>query len=239
MTPAVVYYRCSGVAAEFGDTFERQSAAVRKYAAANDIEIVDEYRDAGVSGRTELEHRSGLAACLERVENNGVKLVLVESADRLARDSMVGEVIIRQFQKAGCRVISASGGVDLTSGDDSNPTAKMIRQILAVVAEFDRCVTVLKLRAARERQRAKGGRCEGRLRFGSKPGEQKTLEQIHMLAKHRFDAEEIAKELNRTIEVYPTRMGKRWHAGTVSKILKREVTNAFGGCGAEGEHDEN
>lgn len=167
-TSAVAYMRCSGVAAEFGDTFERQTAAVTKYATENDIEIVDEYRDAGVPGKTELQDRPGLAACLERVENNGVKLVLVESADRLARDSMVSEVIIRQFQKAGCKVISASGGVDLTLGDDSNPTAKMIRQILAVVAEFDRCVTVLKLRAARERKRATGGRCEGRKPYGSR-----------------------------------------------------------------------
>lgn len=219
MTPAVAYMRCSGVAAEFGDTFERQSAAVEKYAAANDIEIVDEYRDAGVSGRTELEHRSGLAACLERVENNGVKLVLVESADRLARDSMVGEVIIRQFQKVGCKVISASGGVDLTSGDDSNPTAKMIRQILAVVAEFDRCVTVLKLRAARERQRSKGGRCEGRKQFGTRPGEQAVLLDIQHLAVD-YNAAQIAIVLNKN--GIPTRMGKRWHSGTVSKILKRQ-----------------
>lgn len=221
MTPAVIYLRCSGQGQIEGDTWNRQLSAVRSYAAANEIEIVDEYRDEGVSGKTELEHRSGLAACLERVENNGVKLVLVESADRLARDSMVGEVIIRQFQKAGCKVISASGGVDLTSGDDSNPTAKMIRQILAVVAEFDRCVTVLKLRAARERQRAKGGRCEGRRPFGHRPGEEATLRLIVARGAAGCRPDDIAAMLN--LYRHPTRMGKQWHAGTISKILKREV----------------
>jgi DNA invertase Pin-like site-specific DNA recombinase len=219
MTPAVCYLRCSGAGQIGGDTWDRQLSAIRGYSAANDIEILDEYKDEGISGKTELEHRTGLAACLERVENNGVKLVLVESADRLARDSMVAEVIIRQFQKAGCRVISASGGVDLTSGDDSNPTAKLIRQILACVAEFDRCVTVLKLRAARDRQRSKVGRCEGRKPYGTFTAELTTWRQIKLFAEGGWDARQIADWLNQHGKA--TRMGKRWHAGTVSKILKR------------------
>jgi len=220
MTPAVAYMRCSGVAAEFGDTFDRQQVSVQKYAQANDIEIVFEYRDAGVSGRLELEHRAGLAACLERVENNGVKLVLVESADRLARDSVVSEYIIRQFQKVGCKVIAASGGVDLTLGDETNPTAKMIRQILAVVAEFDRNVTTIKLRVARERLRAKNGKCEGRKAYGTKDElEAQVIKTITLYAK-LWDAKRIAQHLNDS--KIPTRMGKRWHAATVSKILRRQ-----------------
>ena len=79
--------------------------------------------------------------------------MIVESSDRLARDMIVAEVIIREFQKIGVKVISASGGVDLTEGNDANPTAKLIRRILAAVAEFDRCVIVLKLRGARDARR--------------------------------------------------------------------------------------
>jgi hypothetical protein len=37
--------------------------------------------------------------------------------------------------------------------------------------EFDRCVTVFKLRDARERIRAREGRLEGRKAFGDTPGE--------------------------------------------------------------------
>jgi hypothetical protein len=39
------------------------------------------------------------------------------------------------------------------------------------VSEFDRRVTVMKLKAARERKRSRGERCEGRKPFGSFPGE--------------------------------------------------------------------
>lgn len=214
---AVAYMRCSGMGQTLGDTWERQTSAIHSYAIANDIEIVDEYRDEGISGKTELEGRSGLAACLERVENNGVKLVLVESADRLARDSLIAEIIIRQFQKAGVRVVTAAGGVDLTAGDDSNPTAKLVRQILASVAEFDRAVTVLKLKAARDRKKFKTGRCEGKKPFGYKPGEQETLNTILKLSADDKTSSEIADYLNS--RHVPTRYGGMWASGTIRKIL--------------------
>lgn len=221
MTSAVLYMRCSGVGQIEGDTWERQTLACNKYAATHEIQIVEIYRDEGVSGKTELECRAGLAACLERVENNGVKLVIVESADRLARDSMIAEVIIRQFQKAGVRVIAASGGVDLTAGDDSNPTAKLIRQILAAVAEFDRCVTVLKLRAARERKKAKNGSCEGRKPFGVLPEEMATRDLILNMHDMGHGPARIALQLNH--ESIPSKYGKRWHPATISKILRRSA----------------
>jgi len=220
-THAVIYMRCSGMGQVIGDTWDRQQSACRKYAEANEIEIVAEYRDEGLSGKTELEGRAGLAACLERVENNGVKLVIVESADRLARDSMIAELIVRQFQKAGVRVIAASGGVDLTAGDDSNPTAKLIRQILASVAEFDRCVTVLKLRAARERKKAKTGRCEGRLPYGMLPGEADVLYRITEMHRLHTKPSAIAWCLNETKT--PTRHGLKWHSATIHKILTRSA----------------
>ncbi len=42
--------------------------------------------------------------------SNGVKIVLVENATRLARDLMVGEVILQQLTNAGCQVIAADSG---------------------------------------------------------------------------------------------------------------------------------
>lgn len=237
MIEAVGYMRCSGMAFD-GETWDRQEEAINKYAAANDIRIVEWFRDEHVPGKTEMHNRPGLAACMARVDSNCVKLVLVEISDRLARDSMVSELIIREFQKSGVRVVSASGGVDLTAGDDTNPTAKLVRQILAAVAEFDRCVIVLKLRAARERLRAQNGRCEGRKPYGTKLGEAGEFWAIVQKANDGWTPENIAAELNE--RQVPTRQGKRWHAATVSKIISRHesagTTLPKGGtlCG----HDE-
>lgn len=219
---AVSYLRCSGDAQKLGDTWERQQAAVNGYAVANSISIVSEFRDEGVTGKMELENRGGLSDCLRYVKDHKISLVLIESSDRLARDMIVAEVVVREFQKIGVRVVSASGGVDLTAGDDSNPTAKLIRQILAAIAEFDRCVTVLKLRAARDRKRKANGKCDGRKAFGEKPEERDTLEMILTL---RFGGEtfsSIANILNGSN--FRSRTGAKWRASTVAKIVAREET---------------
>ena len=222
-TQAYAYLRVSGTGQVDGDGFPRQREAIEKYARANGIEISQEYRDEGVSGTKDMDNRPGLAAMLDAVESNGVRLVLIERADRLARDLIVGEIILSQFRAAGVRVVSADGGVDLTVSDD-DPTRRLIRQILGAVSEYDKTVTVLKLRAARARIRQKDGRCEGRKPFGSRPGEQETIARMKELRRKpkgesRMGYHRIAQVLNG--EGLATRTGKLWSAMTVQRILER------------------
>ena len=219
MIQSVIYLRVSGDSQISGDGFPRQRELCQKYASQNGIQIAQEFRDEGVSGKMELEGRAGLSECLQYVREHGIGLVLCESSDRLARDMIVAEVIIREFQKVGVKVISASGGVDLTEGNDANPTAKLIRQILAAVAEFDRCVVVLKLRGARQRIKERDGKCEGRKQFGGKDGEKDILDRMIALRADGQNPEQIAGILNN--DAIPTRMGKPWKAPTIAKILKR------------------
>lgn len=218
MTKAFGYLRVSGTGQIDGDGLVRQRDKIEKYAAAHDIEIVEWFTDGAVKGKTELENRPGLAALLDRVESNGVRIVIIEIADRLARDIIVSEIIIRQFIKAQCKIILADGGMDLTAGDDSNPTAKLVRQILGAVAEFDRCIIVLKLRAARDRIRRNGGRCEGKKPYGAKPGESQLLERIKEMRQHKRMGQ-IADQLNS--DAVPTRSGKPWKPAMVAKILRK------------------
>ena len=222
-TEAYAYLRVSGRAQIEGHGFDRQRDTIRRYAKTNHIEIAGEYRDEGVSGSRELADREGLAAMLDALESNGVCIVLVERADRLARDLMVSEVILGQFRDIGAKVIAADGGVELTVSDD-DPTRKLIRQVLGAVSEFDKGVTVLKLRAARDRKRRTEGRCEGRKPYGTRPGEQKVVNRIHQLRRKpklrkRMSVAKIADVLNK--EGWPTRMGGQWKPGTVWQILRR------------------
>jgi DNA invertase Pin-like site-specific DNA recombinase len=185
--------------------------------------IVDEFTDGGVSGKNELEDRPGLGLLIFRIEQNGVRIVLVETAMRLARDLMVGEIILERFRKLGVKVIEVSGGNDLTVGDD-NPTSRLIRQILGAVAEFEKSVLVGKLRAARQRQKLRHGRCEGRKPFGTFPGEAEIVEKIKAMRKkprkgERLSFAAIAEQLNE--EGVPTRTGKPWSPSTVGNILGR------------------
>ena len=224
--PAVAYMRCSGLGQADGDTWDRQESAVRKYAAGNGLTVADGdwFRDVGVSGTKDMGDRPGLAALLDRVESNGVRVVLVENATRLARDLMVSEVILQQLRDAGCRVISCDSGTDLIDESDDDPTRRLIRQVLGAVAEFDRRVTVLKLRAARERIRRRSGTCEGRKPYGSRPGEAAVIERIRELHRKphngpRRSLQSIADVLN--AEGVPTRTGKQWSKGTLHQIINR------------------
>jgi DNA invertase Pin-like site-specific DNA recombinase len=220
---AYSYLRVSGKGQVDGDGFPRQRAAIGRYAKAQGIEIVEEYRDAAVSGERELADRKGLAAVLAAVQTGEVRTVLIERADRLARDLIVGEIILSQFRAAGVAVWSAEGGVDLTAADD-DPTKRLIRQILGAVAEYDKTVTVLKLRAARERMRRQTGRCEGVKPYGYRPGEPEVIARMRQLRRKpqgepRLGYHRIAKILN--AEGRPTRTGSPWTSSTVRKVLLR------------------
>ena len=123
--------------------------------------------------------------------------MLVERADRVARDLMVSEVILGQFRQAGVRVIAVDSGTDLTVADD-DPTKTMIRQILGAVSQFEKSVIVHMLRAARERKKRKDGRCEGRKPFGHHPGEQMVIERIRDLGANRVESVECPRRTWRT-----------------------------------------
>ena len=227
-TPAVAYLRCSGLGQADGDTWDRQRASISKYASRKGLTVddADWFQDVGVSGTKDLGDRPGLAALLDRVETNGVRVVLVENASRLARDLLVSEVILAQLRDAGCTVIDCDSGTDLITDSDDDPTRRLIRQVLGAVAEFDRRVTVLKLRAARERVRRRAGRCEGRKPYGSHAGEAVVIDRIRELhrkphGRDRMSYQEIADILNR--EERPTRTGKPWSRQVVHQIVGRKL----------------
>ena len=145
--------------------------------------------------------------------------------DGPARDLMVGEVILQQLTSAGCKVIATDSGTDL-SADSDDPTRRLIRQVLGAVAEFDRRVTVMKLRAARERRRSRGERCEGRKPFGTLPGEAETLARIRELRRkpphgRRRSLRQVCDALN--AEGRPTRTGKPWTKGVSVGAHNRPV----------------
>jgi DNA invertase Pin-like site-specific DNA recombinase len=59
------------------------------FAKAHGYRIVDEFYDAAVSGADPVAERPGFKAMLDRIAGNGVRVILVESPDRFARDLSV------------------------------------------------------------------------------------------------------------------------------------------------------
>lgn len=223
MSAAFSYLRVSGHAQKIGDGPDRQRDSIAKYAAAHDLTIAHEYPDLGVSGTTDWDDREQFVEMVKAIESDGVRIVLVERADRLARALMVNEVLLSKLRDLGVRVIEADSGNELTAGDD-DPTRVLIRQVLGAVAQFNKTMTVHQLRAARNRIRKNGAHCEGNVGFGHdlrRPDEAQALTRLMQLHQSVKNPTKIANRLNQ--EQVPSRSGKPWSRQVVQQIIKREV----------------
>src|SRR3954447_20010524 len=79
---AIAYLRTSS-AANVGadkDSDRRQREAIQAYARRAGYELVAEFYDAAVSGGDPIDSRAGFTAMLERIEGNGVRTIIVETA---------------------------------------------------------------------------------------------------------------------------------------------------------------
>jgi DNA invertase Pin-like site-specific DNA recombinase len=112
-----------------------------------------------VSGADPIADRPGFKAMLDRIAGNGVRTIIVETASRFARDLMVQEVGHAKLRERGIDLIAADNPASFI---DNTPTAKLVRQVLGAISEFDKAMTNAKLRGARERKRREAGKCEGR-----------------------------------------------------------------------------
>ena len=161
MRKAFAYLRTSSAtnAGAEKDSGKRQRAAIAAFAKSAGYQLAGEFNDEAVSGADAIDTRPGFAAMLAAIAGNGCKVIIVETANRFARDLIVQEVGFRQLRDAGIELIAADSPDSFTH---DTPTAVMLRQILGAVAQFEKASLVAKLKGARERKKRETGKCEGR-----------------------------------------------------------------------------
>lgn len=216
MMKAFAYVRVSGMGQVDGDGFVRQGEAIARYAASAGLAIVQTFREEGVSGTKDLENRPALQELLLAIESGGVRVVLIEKLDRLARDLMIQETILADLRKRGITVISVAEP-DLCSDD---PSRVLMRQLFGAISQYEKSMIVLKLRGARQRMKARTGRCEGARPFGSSDAHRATVERILSLRSAGMAVDTIAETLN--AEGHQSKMGGRWYANSVRRVILRE-----------------
>jgi DNA invertase Pin-like site-specific DNA recombinase len=155
--PAIGYLRTSS-ATNVGDDKDsepRQQAAILAGASRLGCEVVEWFYDAGVSGDVEVSDRPGFTAMLDRIDGDGVRTVIVESADRFARKMLTAELGILLLVSRGVTLMTAAGE-NLTDTDDEMRVA--FRQMAMTFAQLEKTRLVKKLRVARDRASQKAGR---------------------------------------------------------------------------------
>jgi DNA invertase Pin-like site-specific DNA recombinase len=238
------YLRVSSQSRVTGDTWDRQRQAIAGWLRTlqEQPEHLGEWRDEGLSGEKEWIDRPGMTGLIQRVQahveddsspDRYWAAVLVERQDRFARDMVIGELLLRDLGNLGVKVISVSDNNDISDAPD-DPGQRLIRRIMNGVAEYERDSLVIKMRKARERKKAKEGRCEGAKPFGYYANERPVLETICRQAQRGFGARQISHQLNAhnrgeatLVDCnpkwgYPPRSGRKWHASQVQRILDRE-----------------
>jgi len=158
---AIAYLRTSSAtnAGPDKDSDKRQRAAIAAFAKSHGYEVVGEFYDAAVSGSDPIAERPGFKTMLDRIAGNGVRVIIVESPDRFARDLTV-QLTGHDFLKSlGIELIPATAPDFFT---EDTPTAVLVRQVLGAIAQFEKTSLVAKLKAARDRKKALTGKCRGR-----------------------------------------------------------------------------
>jgi DNA invertase Pin-like site-specific DNA recombinase len=212
--PAIAYIRTSSmtnVGAD-KDSAKRQLAAIEGYANPAGYRVAAEYSDEGVSGADPIEARNGFADMLAHIAGNGVRVIIVETASRLARDLMVQEAAYHGLQKLGVKLIAADSP---DSSTDDGPTATMVRQILGAVSQMEKASLVQKLKAARDRKKAETGKCTGRKIYAERDPNMVVL--ARKLAGQRLSLRSIAAKLEQSDHVQKN--GKPYAATAVMRMI--------------------
>lgn len=225
-TPQFIgYVRVSGRAQVEGDGPERQEDSIRAFANVNRLHVFDVAREDGVSGTIEGMDRpvfSKVIAAIEeaRAENTRVDGIIVERMDRLARDLMVSEMLLKECRERGIKVLCADQGVENVAETDQDPTRTLIRQVLGALAQWEKSALVMKLRKSRERAKAKVGRCEGQKPMGTYKHELEVMDYIKAsIDTGAFNFRQMAKSLNEA--GLRNRRGGLWTTEAVEFLSRR------------------
>ena len=151
---AVAYLRVSTEDQNLGASAQR--ASIERWATANGVTVAAWFSDHGVSGATPVADRPALLDALAALTQHGAGVLVVAKRDRLARDVLVAAIADGQVKAAGAMIVSAAG-----EGDGNTPEAKLMRDIVNAIAEWERATIAARTRAALAVKKSRGERVGG------------------------------------------------------------------------------
>lgn len=145
--------------------------------------------------------------------DKGIKEVCVHSIDRCGRNTLDVLKTIQFFTSKGINVVSEKEGLQTLLPDGrENPTAKLIINILASVAEMERNNNLERQKEGIAIAKAKGVYNKPKSKYKSR----KPLSRTKLLEKHK----EVVKMLKRGNRYEEIREKQGVSFGTISKISK-------------------
>jgi DNA invertase Pin-like site-specific DNA recombinase len=214
-----------------GYGLEAQEQDIRTWARLNKHRIAYVVRES-VPGDTALNKRPALAESMQVLLAGKADGVVVARLDRLARDLILQEQLIREVDTLGGVLRSAAPAEDAHLLDN-DPQRVLIRQILGAIAQYDRAMIRLRLGNGLRMKEAAGGYIGGAPPYGwtarggqlvPLPAEQQTRQRIKEWRRQGWSYRKIADRLND--EGIPTKKGGPWYANTTRRVVEN-VTRAI------------
>ena len=151
----VIYVRVSTAMQVDGYSLSAQKEYLIDYAKRNNMIIVEEYEDAGKSGKS-IEGRPAFQKMMKDVENClSIDCVLVFKLSRFGRSAADILTSVNFLKDYGISLIAASDGID--SGTSSG---RLIISVLSAVAEIER-ENIMEQTMAGRREKARQGKWNG------------------------------------------------------------------------------
>jgi DNA invertase Pin-like site-specific DNA recombinase len=209
------YIRVSTAEQVDGFGLEVQEKAIRTYCGAQKLRLVAILSDEGISGSNGLDSRHGLAEALGRIEAGEATGLVVYRFDRLARDLILQETVYQRLTQKGYQVLSVKEPEQ--QGDEA--TANMVRQMLGVISQYEKCVIRGRMAAGRAAKKAKGRYIGGRVPYGY------TVVSGDLVKDKRGKGEEAIVDLVTTM-----RRGGASYRTIVAALADAELTTRRGGA---------
>lgn len=215
------YVRVSSVVQrDKGNSIKMQMKKVEEYCSLNDFELVDVFRDEGISGMS-VDKRDGYKSMLNFLKVNEVEGIVVWSLSRLGRRLKDVIDFMDVLKQQNIKFYSVKEGL---SNDDN--VGGLIMNILGSINEFE--VNVIRERiTAVKRDKKERGEVYGRLVYGYdnvdgkmvvNQFERSVIKRIKNLRSRGYSWNKISIRLND--DGIKTKEGNKWYMSSVYNMMK-------------------
>jgi DNA invertase Pin-like site-specific DNA recombinase len=146
---AAIYVRVS----TDGQSVENQERELRQIAERRGWQIVEEYRDTGISGGKGRDRRPGLDRMLGDAKRRRFDVVMAWAIDRLGRSLIDLLGTIQELEACGVDLFLEQQAIDTTT-----PAGKLMFQVCGAFAEFERSMIRQRVKLGLKRAVAQGKR---------------------------------------------------------------------------------
>ncbi len=203
------------------ESIDAQMRAIREYCAKERIELIAEFKDEAISGKTDVreDFQNMISQLLKG--NLAVDFVLVHKFNRFARNKYDSALYKKKLKDAGIKVVSVSQKIDET------PEGELLEGFLETIDQYYSANLAVEVRKGLRENALKGKHAGGQVLFGyslDKDGyyvaneNAKIVRRIFEEYAAGVPKTEICERLN--AEGYRNQRGKKFNTRTIYDLLR-------------------